>query len=106
MQQIKCLRLKIFWWRIPKPLVSRVLLNIETKPIPLNSYVTKATVHAGIKSLQAAETNQDAYGRHRANDDHDVCRGTFLVSQTQNLSSEFKSVAKQQQTLIICAETV
>lgn len=35
-----------------------------------------------------------------------VCGGRLLVSETENLSSEFKYVAKQQQKLIICAETV
>lgn len=61
-------------------------------------------------SAQAAETNPDtlSYRRRKPtqhDEDRDVC-SKFLVSQTQNLSSEFKSVAKQQQTLIICAETV
>lgn len=35
-----------------------------------------------------------------------MCAKVHFWCHRQNLSSEFKSVAKQQQTLIICAETV
>lgn len=78
------------------------------------SYFINATVHADMSICKLQKQTKIHYHKeakepmqhNNYDDDHDVHRGTFLVSQAHNLSSEFKCVAKQQQTLIICAETV
>lgn len=87
-------------------------LSLETILIVMSDFIN-ATVHADISICKLQKQTKIHYHKedekpmqHNNYDDHDVHRGTFLVSQAHNLSSEFKCVAKQQQTLIICAETV